>query len=73
MRKHKILFLTASPSGTPPLALQQEVDAIQAELQRSRRRKRFVVVTRGIVQCGLEIRDCNNRINERVKSKSARP
>jgi hypothetical protein len=45
-KKHTILFLTANPSGTAPLALDQEARAIQTELERSGFRDRFELVTR---------------------------
>jgi hypothetical protein len=43
---HTILFLAANPSGTDPRALDREVRAMQAELQRSGFRDRFELVTR---------------------------
>ncbi|TMQ11657.1 MAG: CHAT domain-containing protein [Deltaproteobacteria bacterium] len=44
--KHTILFLAANPSGTDRRALDQEVRAIQAELERSGFRDRFALMTR---------------------------
>ncbi|HWO19184.1 MAG TPA: CHAT domain-containing protein [Kofleriaceae bacterium] len=45
-RKHTILFLAANPSDTDWLALDREVRAIQAELERSDFRNGFELVTR---------------------------
>jgi hypothetical protein len=44
--KQTILFLAANPSRTDPRALDQEARAIQVELERSRFRDRFELVTR---------------------------
>ena len=44
-QKHTILFLAANPVGTPRLALDQEARAIHLELERSRFRDRFELVT----------------------------
>ena len=46
MRKHTILFLAANPSETDRLALDREAREIQVELERSRWRDRFELVTR---------------------------
>lgn len=49
MKKHTILFL-ADPIGTTRFALDQEVRAIQVELERSGERDRFELVTRWAAQ-----------------------
>ncbi|MGH7632510.1 MAG: CHAT domain-containing protein [Gemmatimonadaceae bacterium] len=46
MKKHTILFLAANPSETDRLALDREAHEIQVELERSRWRDRFELVTR---------------------------
>jgi len=46
MENHAILFMAANPSGSAPLALDREARAIQDELDRSRHRDRFELVTR---------------------------
>jgi len=46
MRKHTILFLAANPGETDRLALDREAREIQVELERSRWRDRFELVTR---------------------------
>lgn len=48
--KHTILFLAANPGGTSSLALDREAHDIQAELDRSGHRDRFVFVTRWAVE-----------------------
>ena len=45
MKKHPILFLAANPNETDRLALDREARAIQVELERSRWRDRFELVT----------------------------
>ena len=50
MKKHTILFLAANPTGTSPLALGEEVRAIQAELERSGYRDCFALETRWAAQ-----------------------
>jgi len=46
MAKQIILFLAANPLGSDRLALDQEARAIQVELERSRHRDQFELVTR---------------------------
>lgn len=46
MKRHTILFLAANPSETDPLVLDREAREIQVELERSRWRDRFELVTR---------------------------
>jgi len=50
MKKHTILYLAANPSGTDLRAIDREVRAIQAELERSSFRDRFELVTRWAVE-----------------------
>jgi formylglycine-generating enzyme required for sulfatase activity len=50
MTRHTILFLAANPSETGPLALDREAREIQVELERSRWRDRFELVTRWAAQ-----------------------
>jgi hypothetical protein len=48
--KHTILFLSANPSGTDRLALDEEARAIHVELEQSAFRDRFELVTRWAVR-----------------------
>src|SRR5262249_60808094 len=50
MTRHTSLFLAANPSETGPLALDREAREIQVELERSRWRDRFELVTRWAAQ-----------------------
>lgn len=50
MTKHTILFLAANPTGTDRLALDREARAIQIELERSRFRDNFELVSRWAVE-----------------------
>lgn len=50
MTKHTILFLAANPRGTHRLAVDREERAIRLELQRSRYRACFELVTRGAAE-----------------------
>jgi len=50
MAKHTLLFLAANPHGTDPRSLDREARAIQVELERSRHRDRFELVTRWAVE-----------------------
>lgn len=50
MKKHAILFLSANPIGTSPLAFGEEARAIQVELERSGYRDCFELETRWAAQ-----------------------
>jgi CHAT domain-containing protein len=50
MNNTKILILTANPSNTDRLNLDQEIREIKAELERSELREQFEIITEGAVR-----------------------